>query len=234
MKSQPDPKTFFHFVEDNISESAKKWFGRIYDDFEHAFDRNKFAAAYAGVRRRFGQSEITFHSEDEYFPFERQLMPSYRTTVDEVGRACLLLRATACLSSEESYELIRETYQHGDNFEQRALLRTLPFFPDPRRYVSIAIEACRCNVKTVFEAIACDNIYPFKYFPDSNFNHMVLKSLFIGSPLKSVVGLNERLNPQLHQMVVDFVSEYKIAGRVLPADIALITPNLASSSHEAI
>ena len=80
----------------------------------------------------------------------------------------------------------------------RLFFRHFPVLPDPSQYLSIAVEACRSNVKTVFEAIACHNTYPSHYFPDLNFNQMILKALFIGSSLKSIVGLQSRLNPELH------------------------------------
>ena len=106
--------------------------------------------------------------------------------------------------------------------EQRALLRILAFLPRPFSHLAIAVEACRSNVKPVFEAIACTNTYPCHYFPESNFNQMILKALFIGSSLHAIVGLPKRLNPQLRQMATDFARERKVAGRPVPEDIELV------------
>ena len=215
-------------IKSSSSEASWKWFEQIYGSLGSNFNPNHFAAAFSGVRRRLGNLDITFAPGDQDICFDDQLMSAYQTTLDELGRACLLLRAIECLTQEESTALIRETYEGGDNYEKQALLHTLPAMPDPSQYLAVAVEACRSNVKTVFEAIACHNTYPSHYFPDLNFNQMVLKALFIGSSLKSIVGLQNRLTPELRQMVTDFASERRIAGRSLPEDIGLVNSKLLS------
>ena len=42
--------------------------------------------------------------------------------------------------------------------------------PDPGHFATMAVDACRTNVRDVFEAIACENRYPAAHFPDANFN----------------------------------------------------------------
>ena len=222
MNSQQIRSSLLHVIRCHSSESARKWFDRAYSNIDGSFDPHHVTAAYAGVRRRLGTNKLMFHSEDADFPFDRHLLPCYQATLDEVGRACLLLRATDCLPPEKLSPFIGDIYQHGDCEEQQALLRTLALLPYPSSYLTIAVEACRSNVKPVFEAIACTNTYPYHHFPESNFNQMILKALFIGSPLHSIVGLSRRQNPQLRQMATDFASERRIAGRPVPEDIELI------------
>ena len=72
-----------------------------------------------------------------------------------------------------------------------------------------------------------------RYFPELNFNQMVLKALFIGSPLARLVGLEERITPELVRMAEDYAAERRAAGRSVPEDIALITKHLGAR-HEAI
>ena len=222
MNPQLIRSSLLHVIRCHSSESARKWFDQAYSTIDDTFDPNYFTAAYSGVRRRLGTKKIVFHSEDEGFPFDRTWIPIYHATLDELGRACLLLRATDCLPQEKQIPFIGDIYHHGDCEEQKALLRILAYLPHPSSWVAIAVEACRSNVKPVFEAMACTNTYPFHHFPDSNFNHMILKALFIGSSLHSIVGLHKRLNPQLRQMATDFASERRVAGRPLPEDIDLI------------
>ena len=52
----------------------------------------------------------------------------------------------------------------------------------------------------MFEAIACENPFPARYFPELNFNQMVLKALFNGVALARIVGLRRRRNPELARM----------------------------------
>jgi hypothetical protein len=114
-------------------------------------------------------------------------------------------------------------YTRGDNAEREALLRTLSLLPEPDRFLSTAVEACRTNVQTVFEAIACENPYPVRHFPELNFNQMVIKAIFIGVPLRRIVGLPTRMTPALARMAQDYVQERTAAGRPVPDDIQLIT-----------
>ena len=222
MNPQLIPSSLLQVIRCHSSASARKWFDQVYSSIDHTCDPHHFSAIYSGVRRRLGTKNIILHSEDEGFPFDRTWISIYQATLDELGRACLLLRATDCLPQKQQIPFIGDIYQHGDCEEQKALLRILAFLPQPSSHLALAVEACRSNVKPIFEAIACTNTYPFHYFPDANFNQMILKALFIESSLHSIVGLSQRLNPQLRQMARDFASERRVAGRPVPEDIALI------------
>jgi hypothetical protein len=138
--------------------------------------------------------------------------------VDEVGRVALVGRA-AELASVDAPAVVAECYRQGDAREKRAVLRALPLLPVPARFVETAINACRTNVQTVFDAIACENPYPADHFPDPSFNQMVLKCLFVGVALSRVVGLGGRLSPELARMAAGYASERRAAGRTVPADI---------------
>ena len=50
------------------------------------------------------------------------------------------------------------------------MLKSLPLLPEPQRFEALAVEACRSNVLTVFEAIACENPYPHGYFEELSFD----------------------------------------------------------------
>jgi hypothetical protein len=67
------------------------------------------------------------------------------------------------------------------------------------------------------EAIACRNPYPFDHFNQAAWNQMGVKFVFTGAPIETVVGLRERRNPELIQMLRDFVAERAAASRPLPA-----------------
>ena len=64
-----------------------------------------------------------------------------------------------------------------------AFYRGLPLYPDQPRYALRAAEGMRTNMKGVFEAVAHRNPYPGEQFPEPAWNQMVLKALFVGSPL---------------------------------------------------
>lgn len=142
------------------------------------------------------------------------------------GTACMfraLLLLVACNSSDEGTRgsLVDRLFHTGDNEERIALLCTLAYLPEPKRYAATAVEACRTNVLDVFVSIACDNDYPASWFPDAAFNQMVMKALFSSVELARIRGLSARVNPELRRMARDYAAERRAAGRSIPSDIAL-------------
>jgi hypothetical protein len=107
----------------------------------------------------------------------------------------------------------------ADAEELATLYRGLPLYPDPASLEDQAGEGLRSNMRGVFEAIAHRNPYPKAHFDQHRWNHMVLKALFIGSPLAPIQGLDERANPELARIMCDFAHERWAAGRPVPFEI---------------
>lgn len=140
----------------------------------------------------------------------------------ELARIALLLLGIPHISHEAHIEVIEELFVRGDNAERIALLRALSLLPNPSRFLATAVEACRTNVQTVFDAIACENPYPGCYFPESNFNQLVLKAIYTGVSLQRIERLSDRITPALMGMASDHIKERTAAGRPVHKDIALI------------
>jgi hypothetical protein len=155
--------------------------------------------------------------------------PLVHWCIDDLGRAALLLLASAQLSADTFATFVDECYRRGDNRERHAILRTLPLLASPERFVGIAIDSCRTHVQTVFESIACENPYPAAYFPELNFNQLVLKALFLGVAIERVLGLESRLSPELSRMAADYAAERAAAGRSIPAEIEYLTQPFRST-----
>jgi hypothetical protein len=113
----------------------------------------------------------------------------------------------------------RSLCRTADVAELTALYRGLPLYPDPAALEEQVGEGLRSNMRGVFEAIAHRNPYPKAHFDDHRWNHMVLKALFIGSPLAPIQGLDERANPELARIMCDFAHERWAAGRPAPFEI---------------
>lgn len=174
-------------------------------------DPARLRVAFAGAGRRLGTAPIGEAAA-------RRIGIAWPATagVDECGRGALVLAAHADAS------LVRELLRRGDVRERQAVLRVLAALPAPEALVELAIDACRTNVVPVFEAIACENDYPARHFPDAAFFQMVLKALFVGAPVARIVGLDARTTPELVRMVDAFASERRAANRPVPADASLI------------
>jgi len=113
----------------------------------------------------------------------------------------------------------RALCQTADVAEAVALYRGLPLYPDPETLEAQVGEGLRSNIRGVFEAIAHHNPYPRMVFDAHRWNHMVLKALFIGSPLAPIEGLDERANADLARIMCDFAHERWAAGRPVPFEI---------------
>jgi hypothetical protein len=114
---------------------------------------------------------------------------------------------------------MESAFRFADEGELCALYRSLAHFPDAGRFTQRAREGCRTNMRSVFEAAACDTPYPFLWFDEPSFNQCVLKAIFIGVPVARIFGLERRLNPELSRMALDFAAERRSAGRPVPEDL---------------
>jgi len=137
--------------------------------------------------------------------------------VADAARILLLThRASAAKPFAECFRRLCET---ADVAELVGLYRGLPLYPEPASLEPQVGEGLRSNMRVVFEAIAHRNPYPRTYFDAHRWNHMVLKALFIGSPLEPIQGLDERANAELARIMLDFAHERWAAGRPVPFEI---------------
>ena len=180
-------------------------------------DVDSLCAAYTAASARAGRAPLATDAGTPSIPG----ITITRWTVDDAARAALLLAAAERLSADAFADAAAACYERGDAREQQSWLRAVSLLPDCGRFLRLTIDACRTNIIPVFEAIACENSYPAKFFPERNFNQMVLKSLFNSIAMTRIVGLPERLNAELTRMAGDYAAERRAAGRTVPSDIGL-------------
>ena len=181
-----------------------------------------FRAAFAGAGRRLRGADFTLSDKEGRELVQIGIIAPQLWRLDDLARAALLMEALEATPRERHVALVRELYLKGDEREQAAVLRSLALLPEPARFLEIAVDGCRTNVRDVFEAIACENPYPVTHFPDPNFNQLVLKAYFMGVPVSRIVGLETRKTAELRRMAADYASERRAAGRSIPADIDLV------------
>lgn len=116
---------------------------------------------------------------------------------------------------------LEECFRFADGGELTALYRSLAHFPRGERFVWRAGEGCRTNMRTVFEATACDTPYPATNFDDTSWRQLVIKAVFIEAPLWRVHGLDGRLSEELARMALDLADERRSAGRMVQPELWL-------------
>ena len=145
-------------------------------------------------------------------------------TLDAVARSILLL-SFPDRNPDKYLATLDKIIGAADVNEAIAFYQTLPLFPHPERFKLRAAEGIRTNMTSVFNAVAHHNPYPAEYLDELAWNQMVLKALFVGSPLQPIYGLEQRNNPQLAQMLVDYARERLAAKRTVSDELwNLVTP----------
>jgi hypothetical protein len=206
-------------VSRRAAPDATAWFIAQYDRLVPA----SFTTVYAATGRRLGTTPFE-PAADEAAELERSSLPvPLGWPLSAVGRAALLAKACGELTPAEHAAFVARVFKTGDNAERAALLRALQLLPEPERFVETAMDACRSSVQSVFEAIACENPYPARFFPDLNFNQLVLKAFFTEVPVRRIVGLEQRRTDDLVRMAEGYASERRAAGRSIPRDLHVVT-----------
>lgn len=131
-------------------------------------------------------------------------------------------RVLALLSTAKDGEAFAGMFKRlrvtSDPGELVALYRGLPLYP-AANLEREAEEGLRTAMRPVFEAVAHRSPYPRERFDEPTWNQMVLKALFIDSRLAPIQGLDERANPELARIMLDFAHERRAAGRSVPFEI---------------
>ena len=133
-------------------------------------------------------------------------------TIDQAGRILFVL-AFPHEDKNKYVATLDKIFAAAEEREAIALYQSLPLLPHPEEFKLRAAEGIRSNMTSVFNAIALFNPYPARYLDDLAWNQMVLKALFVGSPLISIYGLKHRNNEQLSQMLIDYARERLAAKR---------------------
>lgn len=149
--------------------------------------------------------------------------PSAWSLLDTVRILFILSRPD--LRAEDFPERFNAWFRYADEGEQCAYYRSLALLPEPQRFVWRAAEGCRTNMRSIFIATACGSAYPANHFDTLTWNQMVMKALFIDTPLVDIFGLDQKLSPSLALMVLDYMEERRSAGRNIPDDAWLCLGN---------
>ncbi len=112
-----------------------------------------------------------------------------------------------------------QLFAAGEVHELVALYQGLPLYPHPASFQLRCAEGQRTNMQPVFCAIAHRNPFPSEQLNEDQWNQLVLKSVFIGIPLDPIVGLDQRANARLANILVEFAQERWAASRPVTPEL---------------
>lgn len=139
-------------------------------------------------------------------------------SLDELGRAAILL-SIANEPKQLFFERIENTFISSDNREAVALYQSLPLLPYPEEWTGRAAEGLRTNVTAIFNAVALRNPYPANYLDEGAWNQLVLKALFVETPLYLIQNIDNRANEKLAYVLVDYAHERWAANRTVSPEL---------------
>lgn len=178
-----------------------------------------FYTSFSAVPRHTGKADLDLSEADrEAADAARSGWRPGGWSVDQTGRARLVLSLPADDRGDYLATLER-VFTHADMGESVALYQTLPLLPYPEAHRARAAEGLRTNMTAVFNAIALHNPYPAEQFDEGAWNQMVLKAVFVDSPLHAIQGIGERANAKLARMLVDYAHERWAAGRSVTPEL---------------
>ena len=185
---------------------------------------SKFFLAFSQASRYFNKEKLVL-SSDLITEADELVLGFQPQFWDQLQTARTVLMLSYPQAKETWFETMNQLFETADMHEHQALFAALPLMPFQEELIPRAIDGLRTNISLVFDAIALNNPFPAKYFPEANWNQMVLKAIFMQRPLYRIQGLEERRNPTLAAIARDFAHERWAAGReVMPEIWRLVSP----------
>jgi hypothetical protein len=199
--------------------AGRAWFRDAIDKVVHAGNDRALGVAIGLAARKLGRADLALTPADA--ARTAALRPGFDArdwSVDQLARVAMM--AASHDGDDAAFAARFDGFcATAEVNELIALCRGLPIYPGARLLEPRAREAVRSGMKPVFEAVAHRNPYPREAFAEDPWNHMVVKALFIGASLWPIQGLDERANPHLARMLVDFAHERWAAGRSVSPEL---------------
>lgn len=208
-----------NWLAEQISADAQSWLQSKSELIAQGANKRVFFTTFSSVPRYTGKNDLKIPPED--FATIEEIRPGWSPghwSVDQAARTILVLSVPQD-NPEQYLSTLEQVFQAADVGELVALYQALPLLPYSEQFRKRAAEGIRSNMTAVFDAVALKNPYPAQYFDNTAWNQLVLKALFVGSPLAPIVGLDSRTNPQLTRMLIDYAHERWAAGRTVSPEL---------------
>lgn len=209
----------YQLIRQQASPGGIQWLDQQTSKLRQQWNPRTFYFSFSSVPRFMGKDAITY--SEEIRKQAHQLRPGFDPTgwdVTQVARTYILL----FLPHDDAKEYlltINRMCETADMYEQQALYAALPLLPHPKELTGRAAEGVRTNMTNVFDAIALHNPYPADHMEQEAWNQLLLKAVFMGRPLYKIYHADQRANPELARMLIDFTHERWAAHRQVTPEI---------------
>lgn len=221
----------YRVLKQQAGVQALKWLDQQSEKLSKGPAERHLFPAFSMASRFFGKESMQLKEQDilEAEQLRRGFQPQHWTIL-QTARTYLLL----FLYHEDAIDYVRtldKLFATADMDEQQALYGALHLMPHPEALRSRASEGIRTNITAVFDAIALHNPYPADFLDEAAWNQMLLKAVFMQRPLYKIYGADERVNPELARMLVDFAHERWAAGRKVMPELWRFVGPYISETH---
>lgn len=199
-------------IQKNVSADTWNWLKQQSLQTNHP---TAFNSAFSMMPRKTGKKMVSLSKEDERVA--NQLLAGSKITgwsIDRLCRVWLLMHLDA-VDREEYKKRVENLFRAADMNELIALYSSLPLLAYGEMWSLRCAEGIRSNIDDVLQAIMCNNPYPSAYLDQAAWNQMVLKAFFTNKPVNQIIGLDDRRNPELASILVDYAHERYAAQRTV-------------------
>lgn len=208
-----------YWVSQHTTKEGFSWLDNKCQQISDGAALRVFFTSFSAVPRYVGKEKLSLTLDQLQLAEQLRLHWQPQLWTNDGAARTLLLLALPHNNAAEYLQILEQLFTTADMGELVALYQALPLLPYPEQYRLRAAEGLRSNMIPVFNAIALYNPYPQDYFDELAWNQMVLKALFVGSPLRLIQGLELRANPTLAQMLTDYANERLAASRTVSPEL---------------
>ena len=237
MSFQVNSQDISTFIKDIIKEQANKneleWIEQQEEKLRDNVRLNSFYFAFSSAPRFIRKTvlQLTEEQLSRATEIHKGFQPGYWSLLQAVRTYFLLMLPVEDMGSYE--KSLSQLFETADIDEQVTLYKALSLLPFPKVMAERAKEGIRTNITDVFDAIALNNPYPSDFLEQEAWNQMVLKAVFMQRPLYRIYGSDERANPELSEMLINFAHERWAANRKVTPELWRFVGPFMNSTHIA-
>jgi hypothetical protein len=200
-------------IRENLSPETWSWLAEKCVLANHS--AQQLNIAFVSMPQKTGKAGIHYAAEQaEALSLARPHFTIDNWTIDRLCRVWLLLHIDSA-KKDDYFRSVENLFLAPEMNELVALYSSLPVLQYPELWRSRCSEGIRSNIGIVLEAIICNNPYPSEQLSEAAWNQLVMKAFFTDKSIHQIIGLDQRANKELAQMLSDYASERWAASRTV-------------------